>query len=131
MIDSDSEWLLMIQACEHCLIQHAQFQVADQPNDPTSVSTGQWMNFQSLVQTEFLAQVMPAVERDPQLRSLVPEVVRLMKLLQIDWQFWQAARQPEKQAARRQQFFHHLTQLGQLLSALQNQLEGRAGLKKC
>ena len=131
MIDSDSEWLLMVQACEHCLIQHAQFQVADQPNDPTSVSTGQWMNFQSLVQTEFLARVMPAVDRDPQLRSLVPEVVRLMKLLQIDWQFWQAARQPEKQAARQQQFFHHLTQLGQLLSALQNQLEGRAGLKKC
>lgn len=131
MIDSDSEWLLMAQACEQCLIQYSKFQVADPQNDPISVSPNPWMEFQSLVQTEFLNRVMPAVDRDPQLRSLVPEVVRLMKLLQIDWQFWQAARQPEKQATRRQQFFHHLTQLGQLLSALQNQLEHRAGLKKC
>ncbi len=85
----------------------------------------EWTDFQALVQTEFLDRVMPVLDQDPQLRSLVPEVVRLMKLLQIDWQFWQAARQPEKQVARRQQFFHHLTQLGQLLSVLQIGLEKR------
>ena len=131
MIDSNSDWLLMSQACEQCLIQYAQFQVAEAQNDDTSIRISQWKDFQSVIQTEFLDQVMPAIDRDPQVRSLVPEVVRLMKLLQIDWQFWQAARQPEKRSARRQQFFHHWTQLGQLLSALQNQLEHRADLKEC
>ena len=89
------------------------------------------MGFQALVQTEFLDRVMPVLDQDPQLRSLVPEVVRLMKLLQIDWQFWQAARHPEKQVARQKQFVGHLTQLGQLLGALQIGLESRAGLKTC
>ena len=74
---------------------------------------------------------MPILDRDPQLRSLVPEVVRLMKLLQMDWQFWQAARQAPKQEVRRQQFVDHLTQLGQLFTVLQTLLENRAGLKKC
>ena len=95
------------------------------------MAISEWTSFQTLVQTEFLDRVMPVLDRDPQLRALVPEVVRLMKLLQIDWQFWQAARQPEKRSARRQQFIDHLTQLGQLLTALQMGLENRAGLKKC
>ena len=91
----------------------------------------EWTDFQVLVQTDLLDRVMPVLDQDPQLRSLVPEVVRLMKLLQIDWQFWQAARQPEKQAVRQQQFIGHLTQLGQLLNALQMVLERCAGLKTC
>jgi hypothetical protein len=53
-----------------------------------------------------------------QLRSLNPEVTRLSKLLQIDWQFWQAARQADRVQQRRQQFLTHLQQLDQLLGAI-------------
>lgn len=137
----DSEWHTLAQSCQHCLTQHAilhaqvqtqaQLPVADRIHPDSSVGINEWQSFQALVQTEFLDRVMPVLDQDPQLRSLVPEVVRLMKLLQIDGQFWQAARHPEKQVARQQQFVGHLTQLGQLLSALQIGLESRAGLKKC
>jgi hypothetical protein len=57
-----------------------------------------------------------------QLRSLTPEVTRLMKLLQLDRQFWQAARQPDRILQRQQQFTQHLTQLGQLLEAIVHHL---------
>ena len=130
----DSEWLTLAQSCQHCLTQHAKLQAHAQMQTPTngpSLKVSEWTDFQTLVQTEFLSRVMPVLDRDPQLRSLVPEVVRLMKLLQMDWQFWQAARQAPKQAIRQQQFVDHLTQLGQLLSVLQTLLESRAGLKKC
>ena len=145
----DSEWLTLAQSCQHCLTQHAKLQaqaqthaqapVADrtelnpstQPFIEPPIKVSEWTNFQALVQTEFLFRVMPVLDRDPQFRSLVPEVVRLMKLLQMDWQFWQAARQAPKRAIRQQQFVDHLTQLGQLLSVLQTLLENRAGLKKC
>ena len=143
----DSEWLSLAQSCQHCLTQHGQLhdqlhgQAQAQAQGPaqTPVTTpthspitiSDWTDFQARVQTEFLDQVMPVLDRDAQLRSLVPEVVRLMKLLQMDWQFWQAARQAPKQAARRQQFVDHLTQLGQLFTVLQTLLENRAGLKKC
>ena len=131
---NDSEWLTLAQSCQHCLTQHAKLQARVQMQTPTnkpSIEVSEWTDFQALVQTEFLSRVMPVLDRDPQLRSLVPEVVRLMKLLQMDWQFWQAARQASKQAVRQQQFVDHLTQLGQLLSVLQTLLESRAGLKKC
>ena len=128
----DSEWLTLAQSCQHCLTQHAQLQAHVQISSiRVSEWTGEWTDFQALVQTEFLARVMPVLDRDPQLRSLVPEVVRLMKLLQMDWQFWQAARQAPKQAIRQQQFVDHLTQLGQLFSVLKTLLERRDGLKKC
>ena len=130
----DSEWLTLTQSCQHCLTQHATLQARVQmqtPTDGPSIKVSEWTDFQALVQTEFLSRVMPALDRDPQLRSLVPEVVRLMKLLQMDWQFWQAARQAPKKAIRQQQFADHLTQLGQLLSVLQTLLENRAELKKC
>jgi hypothetical protein len=57
-----------------------------------------------------------------QLRSLNPEVTRLSKLLQIDWQFWQAARQADRIQQRQQQFLTHLKQLEQLLEHLMGQL---------
>ena len=57
-----------------------------------------------------------------QLRSLTPEVTRLSKLLQLDRQFWQAARQPDRILQRQQQFMQHLTQLAQLLEAIVHHL---------
>ena len=57
-----------------------------------------------------------------QLRSLTPEVTRLMKLLQLDRQFWQAARQNDRILQRQQQFMRHLTQLSQLLEAIVHHL---------
>ena len=58
-----------------------------------------------------------------QLRSLTPEVTRLSKLLQLDRQFWQAARQPDRILQRQQQFTQHLTQLAQLLEAIVHHLK--------
>lgn len=58
-----------------------------------------------------------------QLRSLTPEVTRLTKLLQLDRQFWQAARQPDRILQRQQQFTQHLGQLAQLLEAIVHHLE--------
>ena len=57
-----------------------------------------------------------------QLRSLTPEVTRLAKLLQLDRQFWQAARQSDRILQRQQQFTLHLTQLSQLLEAIVHHL---------
>jgi len=57
-----------------------------------------------------------------QLRSLTPEVTRLTKLLQLDRQFWQAARQADRILQRQQQFTQHLTQLAQLLEAIVHHL---------
>ena len=57
-----------------------------------------------------------------QLRSLTPEVTRLTKLLQLDRQFWQAARQSDRILQRQQQFTLHLTQLSQLLEAIVHHL---------
>ncbi|MCY7408319.1 MAG: hypothetical protein LH631_13355 [Alkalinema sp. CAN_BIN05] len=57
-----------------------------------------------------------------QLRSLTPEVTRLTKLLQLDRQFWQAARQSDRILQRQQQFTQHLTQLAQLLEAIVHHL---------
>ena len=57
-----------------------------------------------------------------QLRSLTPEVTRLTKLLQLDRQFWQAARQSNRILQRQQQFTLHLTQLSQLLEAIVHHL---------
>ena len=58
-----------------------------------------------------------------QLRSLTPEITRLSKLLQLDRQFWQAARQPDRILRRQQQFTQHLTQLAQLLEAIVHHLK--------
>ncbi len=58
-----------------------------------------------------------------QLRSLTPEVTRLTKLLQLDRQFWQAARRPDRILQRQQQFTQHLTQLAQLLEAIVHHLK--------
>ena len=58
-----------------------------------------------------------------QLRSLTPEVTRLTKLLQLDRQFWQAARQSDRILQRQQQFTQHLGQLGQLLEAIVHHLD--------
>ena len=58
-----------------------------------------------------------------QLRSLAPEVTRLTKLLQLDRQFWQAARQSDRILQRQQQFTLHLTQLSQLLEAIVHHLK--------
>lgn len=58
-----------------------------------------------------------------QLRSLTPEVTRLTKLLQLDRQFWQAARQNDRILQRQQQFTLHLTQLSQLLEAIVHHLK--------
>ena len=58
-----------------------------------------------------------------QLRSLTPEVTRLIKLLQLDRQFWQAARQSDRILQRQQQFTLHLTQLSQLLEAIVHHLK--------
>ncbi len=63
----------------------------------------------------------PALET--QLRSLNPEVTRLIKLLQIDWQFWQAARQADRVQQRQQQMVKHLQQLDQLLEAIGHHLQ--------
>jgi hypothetical protein len=63
----------------------------------------------------------PALET--QLRSLNPEVTRLIKLLQIDWQFWQAARQADRLQQRQQQLLKHLQQLDQLLEAILHHLQ--------
>lgn len=57
-----------------------------------------------------------------QLRSLTPEVTRLAKLLQLDRQFWQAARQSDRILQRQQQFTQHLTQFAQLLEAIVHHL---------
>lgn len=57
-----------------------------------------------------------------QLRSLTPEVTRLSKLLKLDRQFWQAARQSDRILQRQQQFTQHLTQLAQLLEAIVHRL---------
>ncbi len=62
----------------------------------------------------------PALET--QLRSLNPEVTRLIKLLQIDWQFLQAARQADRIQQRQQQLLKHLQQLDQLLEAIGHHL---------
>ncbi len=59
---------------------------------------------------------------ETQLRSLNPEVTRLAKLLQIDWQFWQAARQADRIEQRQQQLLKHLQQLDQLLEAIHTNL---------
>ncbi len=61
-----------------------------------------------------------------QLRSLTPEVTRLSKLLQLDRQFWKAARQPDRILQRQQQFTQHLTQLAQLLEAIVHHLKSAA-----
>jgi hypothetical protein len=58
-------------------------------------------------------------QRATQLRSLNPEVTRLIKLLQIDWQFWQAARSSDRLLQRQQQLLMHLQQLDQLLAAIE------------
>lgn len=58
-----------------------------------------------------------------QLRSLTPEVTRLTKLLQLDRQFWQAARQSDRILQRQQQFTQHLGQLAQLLEAIVHHLD--------
>ncbi len=58
-----------------------------------------------------------------QLRSLTPEITRLSKLLQLDRQFWQAARQPDRILQRQQQFTQHLTQMAQLLEAIVHHLK--------
>ncbi len=67
----------------------------------------------------------PALETqalESQLRSLNPEVTRLIKLLQIDWQFLQAARQADRISQRQQQLLKHLQQLDQLLEAIGHHL---------
>ncbi len=118
----DPEWPAAIQTCQshlsHSLTQHKQLQSELEQHPDKYVSIIEWRTFQAFVQTEFLDCALPLIDRDPQLRSLLPEVVRLLKLLQMDTQFWQAARQPERQAQRRQQFLGHLLQLGQLLTAI-------------
>lgn len=57
-----------------------------------------------------------------QLRSLTPEITRLTKLLQLDRQFWQAARQSDRILQRQQQFTQHLGQFAQLLEAVVHHL---------
>jgi hypothetical protein len=65
---------------------------------------------------------------ESQLRSLNPEVTRLIKLLQIDWQFWQAARQPDRFQQRQQQLLIHLQQLEQLLGAIDHHLQSKKSI---
>ena len=72
------------------------------------------------------ASVVKASGVKNQLRSLTPEVTRLSKLLQLDRQFWQAARQPDRILQRQQQFIQHLTQLAQLLEAIVHHLKSAA-----
>jgi hypothetical protein len=91
-----------------------------------------WQGIQSVVNDRLipaLNQCLEAIEAQDveaqlatQLRSLNPEVTRLSKLLQIDWQFWQAARQADRIQQRQQQFLTHLKQLEQLLEHLMGQL---------
>ena len=73
-----------------------------------------------------LLEVIESENLDPvfeaQLRSLGPEVGRLIKLLQIDWQFWQAAKQPDRRHQRQQQLLHHAQQLEQLLAKLLSEM---------
>jgi hypothetical protein len=118
----DSEWPAVFQTCQqalsHCLIQYELLKTELEQNVDKYVSISQWQVFQAFVETGFLDYALLLIDRDPQLRSLLPEVVRLLKLLQLDAQFWQAARQPERRSQRRQQFLDHLIQLGQLLTAI-------------
>ncbi len=58
-----------------------------------------------------------------QLRSLTPEITRLTKLLQLDRQFWQAARQSDRILQRQQQFTQHLGQFAQLLEVIVHHLK--------
>jgi hypothetical protein len=118
-----------LEICQECLRRQVQLQETSETDPSQYVSIKEWQNFQQFVQVEWVDRMMQygtetgsGTEIDGQLRSLLPEVVRLLKLLQIDRQFWQAARQVEKQAARQQQFVLHLTQLGQLFQVFQARL---------
>jgi hypothetical protein len=132
MVDYDLEAEFSVTAleiCQECLRRQVQLQETSETNSSQYVSIKEWQNFQQFVQVEWVDRMMEngaeaEAEADTggQLRSLLPEVVRLLKLLQIDRQFWQAARQVEKQAARQQQFMLHLTQLGQLLQVFETRL---------
>jgi hypothetical protein len=128
MVDYDLEAEFSVTAleiCQECLRRQVQLQETSETNSSQYVSIKEWQNFQQFVQVEWVDRMMEnGAEADTggQLRSLLPEVVRLLKLLQIDRQFWQAARQVEKQAARQQQFMLHLTQLGQLLQVFETRL---------
>jgi hypothetical protein len=119
---NDAEWLTVIQSCHHCLTQQTQLQTELEQDLNKYVSIGEWQIFQASVQAEFLPGALALVDCDAQLRSLLPEVVRLLKLLQMDWQFWQAARQAATRSHRRQQFLQHLIQMGQLLTAIHTTL---------
>jgi len=83
-----------------------------------------WVQFQEDVRDRLIPvlSVFCADElsepRAGRVRSLLPEVVRLLKLLQLDWQFWQGARQESTIAQRRSQFETHLHQMGLLLEAI-------------
>ncbi len=122
-----------LEICQECLRRQVQLQETCETDSSQYVSIKEWQDFQQFVQLEWVdrmiqdraetvAEIDAGAEIDSQVRSLLPEVVRLLKLLQIDRQFWQAARQVEKQAARQQQFVLHLTQLGQLFQVFQDRL---------
>lgn len=91
-----------------------------------------WQDLQRLLSDRLIPSLNDALETleiessnptlETQLRSLNPEVTRLVKLLQIDWQFWQAARQAPRIQQRQQQLLKHLEQLGQLLAAIGHHL---------
>ncbi len=119
--------LTALDICQDCLCRQARLKTLSETDSNQYVSLDEWQDFQRFVQVEWIDRMMQTdaetdAEMDSQLRSLLPEVVRLLKLLQMDRQFWQSARQAEKQTARQQQFVLHLTQLGQLFQVFQARL---------
>ena len=113
------------------------------PENPIACSEGdpislRWILLKTMVEDQIipsLMQLLNAFETHEciqnnnirglqnQLRSLTPEITRLTKLLQLDRQFWQAARQSDRILQRQQQFTQHLGQFAQLLEAIVHHLE--------
>ncbi len=128
---SEGEVQKSVQNCRLLLVQ---FQVAiAAAADPRSAAVIQaWKDLQTTAIDALIPELNHALETqeaqssnpalEAKLRSLNPEVTRLIKLLQIDWQFWQAARQPDRTLQRQQQLLTHLKQLDQLLEAIGHHL---------
>jgi hypothetical protein len=121
-----------IAQTSHALLVQFQATIAVPEAQRAAPTIEAWQGIQTTINDRLipvLNQCLEAIEVQDlegqlatQLRSLNPEVTRLSKLLQIDWQFWQAARQADRVQQRQQQFLTHLQQLEQLLEHLMGQL---------
>lgn len=72
----------------------------------------------------FQRQTLPLeASADPDLRPILTEINRSLRLLALDVAFWRSSRQTTTQRQRRQQIGARLAQLGQFLEMLSQHLE--------